>query len=146
MRMAPDPPASALAEFRASLEIGPDSALARLYTSVVRREHRRRLGTFFTPAEEVRRILTLWDEIEADPPDTVIDVGAGVGVFTADAARNWPGWSVFAVDVNPATLWLLAVRLFSDAANRHLGCRLAQLYLNAEDFTTWLSSSRAPKP
>ncbi|MCW5954578.1 MAG: 50S ribosomal protein L11 methyltransferase, partial [Propionibacteriaceae bacterium] len=37
-------------------------------------------------------------------PSTIVDVGAGVGIFSIAASVAWPDASVIAVDVNPVTL------------------------------------------
>lgn len=140
-----EPPEEAMAALRAELIGDPDGVLASLYSSVVRAEHRRQLGTFFTPSAEVKLMLDLWSDTEGDAPGTVIDVGAGVGVFTVEAAKRWPDARVIAVDINPVTLGLLAVRLFGegfgvpDSVNEKVELVLA-------DFTSWLPSSNAPEP
>lgn len=140
MSAAPSPPAAPVAEFRAALEADPDVALAALYSTVVRREHRRALGTFFTPSAEVKLMLDLWSDTEGSSPTTVIDVGAGVGVFTAEAAAKWPEAHIVAVDINPVTLGLLAVRLLSAPAASPSG----RVELVREDFTKWIVSDASP--
>ncbi|MFT4213365.1 MAG: class I SAM-dependent methyltransferase [Microbacterium sp.] len=140
-----NPPEDAMVALRAALKSDPDGVLASLYSTLVRAEHRRQLGTFFTPSAEVKLMLDLWSDTEGDAPGTVIDVGAGVGVFTAEAAKRWPDARVLAVDINPVTLGLLAVRLFgdgfgiTDSVNERVELVLA-------DFTSWLPSSDAPTP
>ncbi|GGF18117.1 XamI DNA methyltransferase [Subtercola lobariae] len=146
MVSGPSPDAGDLAEYRAVLEADADGGLAGLYSTIVKRAHRRQLGTFFTPTAEVKFMLDLWDEIEESSPDVVIDVGAGVGVFTAEAAKRWPQAKVVAVDINPVTLGLLAVRLFSDSVTDSAKDFEARVTLVREDFTTWFVSGRAPEP
>ena len=87
-------------EVDAASEKRPDEMLAALYADLVSGKNRRVLGTFFTPADEVALMLDRWSASE-DAPSVVIDVGAGVGVFTAAATRQWPLASVTAVDINP---------------------------------------------
>jgi SAM-dependent methyltransferase len=145
MESAPSPDAKDLEEYRATIRTDADAALASLYSTIVKREHRRQLGTFFTPSAEVKLMLDLWDETEGSSPQTVIDVGAGVGVFTAEAAKRWPQAKVVAVDINPVTLGLLAVRLFSEAATDRAPDFSARVELVREDYTTWFPSERAPE-
>lgn len=139
------PPAAALASFRVSIARDPDAAFASLYSSIVSREHRRQLGTFFTPSAEVKLMLDLWAETEDSEPSVVVDVGAGVGVFTAEAAKRWPTARVVAVDINPVTLGLLAVRLFSDDASDDAADLFSRVELVRRDYTEWFVSSDAPK-
>lgn len=146
MNEAPEPPSDALELFRATIEHGPDEAFASLYSVIVSRAHRRQLGTFFTPAAEVKLMLDLWMEAEQSPPHTVVDVGAGVGVFTAEAAKRWPKAHVIAVDINPVTLGLLAVRLFSKHAPDTSSDLQDRLTLVRRDYTEWLSGEDAPAP
>jgi len=145
MDAAPTPPFEAQREFRRMLQADPDLALASLYSAIVRREHRRQLGTFFTPSAEVKLMLDLWSDTEETVPTTVIDVGAGVGVFTAEAAKKWPESVVVAVDINPITLGLLAVRLFSDGAMPNDPNFTRRVELVRDDFTRWFVSDAAPK-
>lgn len=130
----PLPPEIA-AEIDVAIKANPDACLAFLYSSVVAGPRRRVLGTFFTPAGEVTPLLTMWDATEPSPAE-VVDVGAGVGVFTAAAARQWRGAQVFAVDVNPVTLGLLGVRMA--LPDRCVDSARTKLVL--EDFTTWFPS------
>lgn len=125
----------------------PDQVLASIYARLVSGENRRSLGTFFTPATEVELMLDMWSEVEA-APSTVVNVGAGVGIFTASAADRWPAAQVFAVDVNPVTLGLLALRtwvggieLRTDRSSE-AGVRTVRA-----DFTEWINQLQStPSP
>lgn len=131
-------PADIAAELDIAVKESPDEALAWLYASVVASQRRRVLGTFFTPAAEVRPMLDLWERTQAIPTH-VIDVGAGVGVFTAAAAQRWGAAHVSAVDVNPVTLGLLGARMTQpdvEAAKERVALVL-------EDFTSWLPAQPA---
>lgn len=101
---APEQIADALARISGQSEL-----VASLYSSTVAASRRRRLGTFFTPDAQVERMLDSCVEAGVDPT-TVIDVGAGVGIFSVAAAERWPEASVDAVDINPVTLGLLGLR------------------------------------
>lgn len=120
-----------------NLAIAPDAALATLYARLVAGERRRVLGTFFTPAVEVDPMLEMWDATEA-APSHVVDVGAGVGVFTAAAAQRWTDAHVSAVDVNPVTLGLLGARM----AQADVADCATNVELVLGDFTEWLLSLR----
>lgn len=89
-------------------------------------------------------MLDLWTESESSTPQTVIDVGAGVGVFTAEAAMRWPEAQILAVDINPVTLGLLAVRLFSEHASDQGVDMLERVTLVRRDFTEWFAGDDAP--
>lgn len=119
----------------------PDLALATLYSSLVRAHNRRVLGTFFTPHEEVELMLDRWRENEVAPA-SVVDIGAGVGVFTAAAAAYWPQAQIHAVDVNPITLGLLGARMsLADVQQRSDNVRLI-----LEDYTLWIETAESPAP
>jgi methylase of polypeptide subunit release factors len=143
---AAEPPSESIDEVRTGLKADPDGTLAALYATIVRSEHRRQLGTFFTPSNEVGLMLDLWTSTEGSAPKSVIDVGAGVGVFTAEAAKRWPEAQVYAVDINPVTLGLLAVRLFSEAATSDAADLAKRVKLVRADYTEWLVSDEAPEP
>ncbi|HEX7197787.1 MAG TPA: methyltransferase [Candidatus Limnocylindria bacterium] len=128
-------PADVVAELDAAVKEGGDEVLAHLYASVVAGPRRRVLGTFFTPSDEVATMLKMWDTTQPAPV-TVVDVGAGVGVFTAQAARRWAQAHVTAVDVNPVTLGLLGARMSLPDINGDAD----RIHLVLEDFTTWLPS------
>lgn len=125
----------------------PDETLAAIYAQLVSGTNRRALGTFFTPRPEVELMLDMWQQTES-APSTVVDVGAGVGVFTASAHARWPTANVYGVDINPVTLGLLALRAWigglalQDATSSGAGVRILR-----EDFTTWIESfDRTPAP
>jgi predicted RNA methylase len=139
MADGPSPPVSLVENLRELVLGDPDVHLAELYAGVVASANRRVLGTFFTPREHATRMVELWSKSE-DPPSQVVDVGAGVGVFTALALRQWPSASVAAIDVNPVTLGLLAARLAQatgiSAAPEHAA--LGRVDLVIDDFSSWL--------
>ncbi|MDN4473461.1 methyltransferase [Demequina zhanjiangensis] len=125
----------------------PDQALASLYALLVSGKNRRPLGTFFTPRTEADLMLQMWVENEPTP-HSVVDVGAGVGVFTALAATQWPQAQVFAVDINPVTLGLLALRSWiagmelRDTDARGPGIRTVRA-----DYTRWIGNlPKTPGP
>ncbi len=112
-----------------------EDALAGIYSAAVSPANRRRLGTFFTPRAEVQQMLAAWTLLGAEPPQTVVDVGAGVGIFTLAAAHLWPAAGLHAVDVNPVTLGLLGLRAATDhvlteTTNSHGG----GVHLHLEDY------------
>jgi adenine-specific DNA-methyltransferase len=138
---APTPPQSVVDDAQRLFATDRDEALASMYAQLVRSENRRQLGTFFTPAPEVRLMLDLWTESDQPVPATVVDVGAGVGVFTAEAAKRWPESAIHAVDVNPVTLGLLAIRLLaapeSETEDQN---KRRRIRLVLDDFTNWIST------
>jgi adenine-specific DNA-methyltransferase len=107
---APGPPKDVVLAARRLIAEHGDVGLGELYTALVSASSRRHLGTFFTPPAEVSWMVDHWCATQPDPR-AVIDVGAGVGIFTAAAADHWPGAQVWAVDINPVTLGLLAARV-----------------------------------
>lgn len=100
-------PSAVGAAMRDVAKEGPAS-LARLYDAVVAPASRRNLGTFFTPPPEARWMIDRWTALFGEP-DSAVDVGAGVGVFTAGALGAWPSAQVLPVDVNPVTLGLVGL-------------------------------------
>lgn len=146
LESSPVAPADVASAARRALEKNPDQSLAALYEQTVSRANRRVLGTFFTPSAEVQLMLDMWERSE-QAPATVIDVGAGVGVFTASAAARWPKARVFGVDINPVTLGLLALRIWfgalpvTEESNSGPGICLIR-----DDFTTWISESLHSTP
>ena len=111
--------------------------LADLYAAVVKPANRRPLGTFFTPREYAQAIIDGFAS-RHDAPAEVIDVGAGVGIFSEVARAKWPSASIHAIDINPLTLGLQAV-----AAASLPGWNV-QLVL--ADFRSWLDSNVSTKP
>jgi adenine-specific DNA-methyltransferase len=107
---APGPPRDVVLAARRLIAERGDVGLGDLYAALVSASSRRHLGTFFTPPSEVSWMVERWCATQPDPR-AVIDVGAGVGIFTAAAARRWPRSQVWAVDVNPVTLGLLVARI-----------------------------------
>ncbi|WP_350350471.1 hypothetical protein ABS642_13350 [Microbacterium sp. A8/3-1] len=134
----PSAPATVVEAAVRAVRETPDETLAAIYAQLVSSSNRRALGTFFTPRPEVQLMLDMWQEAEGDP-STVVDVGAGVGVFTVSASQRWPTAGVYGVDVNPVTLGLLALRAWigqmrlEEPASRAAGIRIVR-----EDFTTWI--------
>src|SRR5262249_28397609 len=114
LEAGPAAPSKVVSAVKKAIASDPDESLAALYGHLVSGASRRALGTFFTPSPEVKMMLDMWGRSE-ETPSTVVDVGAGVGVFTASAAERWPEASVFGVDINPVTLGLLALRAWSSA-------------------------------
>jgi hypothetical protein len=131
-------PCDIAAELDIAIKESPDEALAWLYASMVASQRRRVLGTFFTPAAEVQPMLELWDRTQAVPTH-IIDVGAGVGVFTAAAAQRWGMARVSSVDVNPVTLGLLGARM----TQPDVETAKERVSLVLDDFTSWLPTQRA---
>ncbi|WP_046529652.1 methyltransferase [Cellulomonas sp. FA1] len=129
-------PADAVAELSAALKKEPDAVLAGLYAGLVRSSNRRRLGTFFSAEREVHAMLARWTMTQP-PPAHIVDVGAGVGIFTAAAAKRWQGAAVHAVDVNPVTLGLLAVRLSAGSDGDHAPGS-DRVRLIRQDFVQWI--------
>lgn len=136
---APAPPEPLVAEALGHLRSSAEAWLADLYASLVRSDHRRPLGTFFTPAAEVTAMLDMWDATQPSPAQ-VIDVGAGVGVFTAAATTRWTAATVSAVDINPVTLGLLAVRMGAPDLVPAGGAS-GRVTLVCDDFVSWIDGS-----
>lgn len=130
---------------REALRDDPDPVLADLYGQLVTSSNRRALGTFFTPAQEVELMLNMWAAHE-EAPNSVVDVGAGVGVFTASAARRWPSAAVYAADINPVTLGLLALRVAEQLPPRRAAQDQAGVRLVRDDFTRWIAHAGAELP
>jgi hypothetical protein len=135
-------PGQVVAAARSAITDCPDESLASLYGQLVSGANRRALGTFFTPSPEVELMLDMWERSE-EVPCTVVDVGAGVGVFTVSAAQRWPKAYIFGVDINPVTLGLLALRTWlsglpsADKSEPSMRIRLVR-----DDFTTWITKLR----
>jgi hypothetical protein len=77
-----------------------------------------------------------WCATQPDPR-VIVDVGAGVGIFTAAAARRWPSSQVWAVDVNPVTLGLLAARVAGAFPVVSLRSRMPGVRLVLGDYVAW---------
>lgn len=108
---AEPPPEELMDGVRTALARGQDP-LSLLYDASISAANRRRLGTVFTPPHLVEHMVSLAAaEMDSDPPECVVDPGAGVGAFTIAAARRWPTSRIMAVDVNSVTLGLLACRV-----------------------------------
>ncbi|MDM2421334.1 hypothetical protein PP577_05085 [Mycobacteroides abscessus] len=131
---------------RAALERDPDAVLAGLYAQLVSVESRRPLGTFFTPAQEVQLMLDMWGA--ENQPASVVDVGAGVGVFTALASKKWPRAHVYAVDINPVTLGLLGMRMAGASPLVQPSGTKPGIRLIRDDFVSWIShhGEETPSP
>lgn len=127
---APRPPQALADRIVRALRWDGPGFLATMYERIVRSSHRRSLGTYFTPQTTVDWMLAEWSAKEGTP-EAVVDVGAGVGVFTASAIREWPSSTVFAVDVNPVTLGLLGAVAMSMEPPPHA------LRLVLQDYTAW---------
>lgn len=136
----PVPPEDVIVAGKELLAESPDEGLARLYSLVVSGRSRRTLGTFFTPPGEVVWMVEQWNRHHG-APDAVVDVGAGVGIFTTVAATEWATSQVWAVDINPITLGLLALRVQDGFPLMPLdeldgpGLRLV-----LDDFTKWMTT------
>ncbi|KAA0024026.1 hypothetical protein FOY51_05490 [Antrihabitans cavernicola] len=143
IKAGPTPPQHLVGELTGVFEARPNDLLAQLYSSAVRPANRRHLGTFFTPAEQVEYMVETWMRTQASPR-AVVDVGAGVGVFSTLSARIWDEANVYAVDVNPVTLGLMASHIGS--ATKIVGessdCPGIRLVLN--DYTRWIASDSSP--
>jgi hypothetical protein len=148
VQSGPTPPSEVILAAKRAIASDPDESLAALYGHLVSGTNRRALGTFFTPTPEVKLMLDMWERSE-DAPATVVDIGAGVGVFTASAAQRWPEAWVYGVDINPVTLGLLALRVWlsdlplAEESGSSPGIRLVR-----DDFTTWVAESlhKTPRP
>jgi hypothetical protein len=128
------------------LENEREDGLARLYGKVVSPKSRRTLGTFFTAPSWVQWMVNRWAEHHSEPA-AVVDVGAGVGIFTTVAASQWPNAQVWSIDINPITLGLLALRVHDDTypllphTEAGPGLRVIQ-----RDFTVWMESKWSTLP
>lgn len=109
----------------------PLTNLAALYADIVKAANRRRLGTFFTPTAEAASMVAGYAE-RHPAPGCVVDVGAGVGVFSAASRDRWESATVKAVDINPVTLGLQAVAL------RALDDESTDLVL--ADYSAWIAA------
>ncbi len=130
LSMQPAPPDQILDDVFEIAEAGPE-AVAQLYAAIVDPSARRHLGTFFTPTAEAAWMVRRWDELFG-APDHVVDVGAGVGIFTFHAHAAWQNAGLVPIDVNPVTLGLIALQPISIGPNfeRHASPELG-------DFARW---------
>lgn len=126
-----DAPNDVYAAFERVVRADALTNLAALYADVVEAANRRTLGTFFTPSAEAASMVAEYAETYP-APGCVVDVGAGVGVFSAAARDRWSAATVNAVDINPVTLGLQAVALGA------LGDETTHLVLS--DYSSWLAS------
>ncbi len=127
----------ALAAFDALISHEAVVHLADLYATIVTPARRRPLGTFFTPREYAQAIVDGFFS-RHDAPAEVIDVGAGVGIFSEIARTKWPAASIQAIDINPLTLGLQAV-----AAARPPAWNVR---LTLADYRSWLESNHPNTP
>lgn len=123
---------AALVAFDALIEEDAVVHLADLYAAVVTPAKRRPLGTFFTPREYAQAIVDGFASRHGAPAE-VVDVGAGVGIFSEIARGKWPSASIQAIDINPLTLGLQAVAAAKDPTWN------VQLVLM--DYRRWLESN-----
>ncbi|WGL52141.1 hypothetical protein P5P86_19585 [Nocardioides sp. BP30] len=133
----PTPPEEVIVAGKELLAESPDEGLAGLYSLVVSGKSRRTLGTFFTPPEEVTWMVSQWRDHHGTP-NVVVDVGAGVGIFTTVAAQEWVDSQVWAVDINPITLGLLALRVRDGFKVKRTDEPGTGLRLVLDDFTLWM--------
>lgn len=82
-------------------------------------------------------MISRWADSQGSPA-AVVDVGAGVGIFTTAAARRWPAAQVWSVDVNPITLGLLALRVHRSFPLRGSDENGPGLRLVLDDFAAWM--------
>lgn len=136
---SPPPPAGVVERVASVLKHGNGPEfLARLYEALIEPANRRVLGTFFTPPTTVEWMLDEWDRSETQPA-SIVDVGAGVGVYTTAARSRWSSADIWAVDTNPVTLGLLAV-LFATSS------RSAAVHLVLDDYLKWRPSGMTSSP
>lgn len=132
VEQGPVPPADVVDGARTLMD-GSGDWFATVYEHVVAGPNRRRLGTFFTPPNVVDLMLER-ASVVLPTPTTIVDPGAGVGAFSAAAAKQWPDAKVQAVDVNVVTLGLLAARLRSRGQS-------GRVELILEDFIAWVQGA-----
>lgn len=111
--------------------------LADLYAAMVSPAKRRPLGTFFTPREYAQAIVDGF-ATRHEAPSVVVDVGAGVGIFSEIARAKWPAACIQAIDINPLTLGLQAV-----AAAKFPAWNVELLLA---DYRRWLDSNQPSAP
>lgn len=126
--------------FTMLLSVNAEQNLAALYSAIVSGPSRRTLGTFFTPRDEADWMVRRWGEL-FPPPSRIVDVGAGVGIFSSRAAEAWPEATTFAVDINPVTLGLLALCAHSRNAFADCPALAARIIPIEADFTLWVDQA-----
>jgi adenine-specific DNA-methyltransferase len=132
MTSGPEPPSSLVTSVKSALAVRLD-VFAAAYERLVSPLHRRKLGTYFTPPAVVDYMLDEAETIMTSLPAEVIDPGAGVGALSIGARKRWDGCVVYAVDLNPVTLGLLAAR----AAAR----KDSAITIVLADYLTWLADA-----
>lgn len=110
---------------------------ALLYSKIVAAENRRPLGTFFTPSTYAESMIREYVK-KYSPPERVVDVGAGVGIFSELSLKYWKQSQVYSIDVNPVTLGLQAVAM---AGNANYSANLV-----LSDYQTWLKEDSGSEP
>lgn len=88
-----------LAELRRQIRIGGDP-LGEAYSRIFSADKRRTTGTTFTPAQVVKQMLSLADQL-TERPVMIVDCGSGSGRFSLAALRNFPTARVVASELNP---------------------------------------------
>ena len=122
---------------------------AVLYSKIVAAKRRRALGTFFTPSKHAESMILEYEK-KYSPPERVVDVGSGVGIFSELSMKHWEQTQVYSIDVNPITLGLQAVAMARNAnysTNLVLSdyqawlkedsCSETTLYLGNPPYTRW---------
>lgn len=122
-------PAEVSMAFQRLLSSDPVTGLASVYAQTVAAANRRTLGTFFTPRVEATTMVREYAQ-RFPAPRQVVDVGAGVGVFSEAARAEWSNVQIDAIDINPVTLGLQAVALLQ------LGDNSTKLHLS--DYRSWI--------
>ncbi len=139
------PPEDVILATKMLVSDGAEDGLAALYANLVSGRSRRTLGTFFTPSDEVRWMINRWTE-HHPAPASVADVGAGVGIFTTTAAHRWQHAQVWAIDINPITLGLLALRVHDELPLVGPEANAPGVRLVLDDFTQWMTTAWASLP
>lgn len=86
--------------------------LGAAYEATLAPDERRARGVVYTPRSIVSEMLSLADT--ENPPTQVIDPGCGSGRFSIEAAKQWPGAQIVAIDTDPE-----ALAIFEQAAADH---------------------------
>jgi SAM-dependent methyltransferase len=62
----------------------------------------------------------IWDALGAPDPHTIVDIGAGTGLFACRFAQLAPKADVYAVDIEPAMVrWMLQNRSLAECGRLH---------------------------